>query len=113
MYGIVFADITKAYPDAPPALDQFNLAIDAGEFISIVGPSGCGKTTVLRILSGLEEPTAGNVFVGGRDFTNLETRRRGFAMITQQNQLLGKRTAAGNIRFPLDIRQPLPDGQNS
>ena len=106
MNGIVFADVSKVYPDGPPALDDFNLAIDAGEMISLVGPSGCGKTTVLRILAGLEEPTAGRVFVGGRDFTGVETRDRGFALITQQNQLLGKRTAGGNIRFPLDVGDP-------
>ncbi|MGI9645183.1 MAG: ABC transporter ATP-binding protein [Ilumatobacteraceae bacterium] len=106
MYGIVFADVTKDYPDGPPALDQFNLTVDAGELFSLVGPSGCGKTTILRILGGLEAPTAGRVFVGGRDVTGLEPRERGFALITQQNQLLGKRTAAGNIRFPLDVGDP-------
>ena len=103
---IVFADVTKVYPDGPPALHGFNLAIDAGEMISLVGPSGCGKTTVLRILAGLEEPTAGRVFVGGHDVTDVETHERGFAMITQQNQLLGKRTAGDNIRFPLDVGDP-------
>ncbi len=106
MHGIVFADVTKVYPDAPPALDDFNLAVDAGELVSLVGPSGCGKTTVLRILAGLEDPTAGHVFVGGRDFTRLRTCDRGLALITQQNQLLGKRTAGGNIRFPLDVGDP-------
>ncbi len=106
MYGIVFADVTKDYSDGPPALDQLNLSIEAGELFSLVGPSGCGKTTVLRILGGLESPTAGRVFVGGRDVTGLEARERGFALITQQNQLLGKRTAGGNIRFPLDVGNP-------
>ncbi len=104
--GIVFADVTKLYPDAPPALDDFNLAIEAGELIGLVGPSGCGKTTVLRILAGLEDPTAGRVLVGGHDFTGVETHQRGLALITQENQLLGKRTAAGNIRFPLDVGDP-------
>jgi ABC-type sugar transport system ATPase subunit len=61
---------------------------------------------VLRILAGLEEPTAGRVFVGGHDFTGVETHQRGLALITQENQLLGKRTAAGNIRFPLDVGDP-------
>ncbi len=106
MNGIVFADVTKVYPDGPPALDDFNLAIEAGEMISLVGPSGCGKTTVLRILAGLEEPTAGRVFVSGHDITAVDTRHRGVALITQQNQLLRKRTAGGNIRFPLDVGDP-------
>ncbi len=102
----MFAGLTKAYRDGPPALDGFSLAIDSGEMISLVGPSGCGKTTVLRILAGLEEPTTGRVYVDGRDVTDDETNVRGFAMITQQNQLLGKRTAGDNIRFPLDVGDP-------
>ncbi|MDJ0769373.1 MAG: ABC transporter ATP-binding protein [Ilumatobacter sp.] len=106
MFDIEFVDVTKVYPDAPPALDQFNLSVVAGELFGLVGPSGCGKTTVLRILSGLEEPTAGRVIVGGRDITTVATHERGFALITQQNQLMGKRTAGGNIRFPLEVGDP-------
>ena len=106
VYGIAFAHVTKTYEDGQLALDGFDLTIEPGELFSLVGPSGCGKTTVLRILSGLESPTAGQVWLGERNITTLETRERGLAMITQQNQLLNKRTAAGNIRFPLEVRDP-------
>ena len=89
----MFDDVTKAYPNGPPALDRLNLSIAAGELFSLVGPSGCGKSTVLRLLTGLETPTSGTLRVGGHDYTRVRTHKRSFAMITQQNQLLGKRSA--------------------
>jgi multiple sugar transport system ATP-binding protein len=72
----------------------------------LVGPSGCGKTTALRILGGLEEPTHGRVYCGPRDITGVPSRERNFGLITQQNQLLKHLTAARNIRFPLEVRNP-------
>ncbi len=103
MYDIEFADISKTYPDGVIALDHLNLAIGAGELFSFVGPSGCGKTTALRILAGLEEPTAGRVRIGGVDVTRVETRNRDLGLITQTNPLMSHRTAGRNITFPLEV----------
>jgi multiple sugar transport system ATP-binding protein len=103
---VTFVDVTKSWDDDPPALDHLNLAVDPGELVSLVGPSGCGKTTALRILGGLESPTAGRVYLGERDITELPVRERNFGLVTQQNQLLKHMSAARNIRFPLEMRNP-------
>ena len=104
MQDLVLDDVTKAWPDSPPALDHLSLTISAGQLVGLVGPSGCGKSTALRILAGFEEPTAGRVLLGTRDITRMDSRERHFGLITQQNQLLGHLTAARNISMPLELR---------
>ncbi|MCF3934928.1 ABC transporter ATP-binding protein [Acuticoccus sp. M5D2P5] len=84
------------------ALAGFDLDVAAGEFITIVGPSGCGKTTMLRIVQGLEERTAGSVKIDGREITG-PGPERGF--VFQQYGLLPWLTAARNIAFALDARR--------
>ncbi len=101
---LVLDDVTKAWPDSPPALDHLSLTIPAGQLVGLVGPSGCGKSTALRILAGFEEPTAGRVLLGTRDITRMDSRERHFGLITQQNQLLGHLTAGRNISMPLELR---------
>ncbi len=58
------------------AVDQVSLQIRGGEFLTLLGPSGCGKTTILRMISGLESPTAGDVFLDGQNVTNVPPHRR-------------------------------------
>ena len=62
------------------ALDGISLEIRSGEFFSILGPSGCGKTTLLRLIAGFESPTAGKVFLDGRDITGFSAQDRGIGM---------------------------------
>ena len=88
MGEIVLDGVTKTFPDTVPALDHVVLRIDDGEFFGLVGPSGCGKSTVLRLIAGLESPTAGRIFLGERDVTDWPERDRHVGMVTQQNQLL-------------------------
>ncbi len=104
MQDLVVDDVTKVWPDSPPAVDHLSLTIPAGDLVGLVGPSGCGKSTVLRLLAGFETPTSGRIRLGPRDITELESRQRHFGLITQQNQLLGHLTAEGNIRLPLEFR---------
>ena len=86
------------------ALDDVTLEIPNGKFVCLLGPSGCGKTTLLRLIAGLEAPTAGRVFVGGEDQTDLPTHKRGLGMVFQSLALFPHLNVADNITYPLAIR---------
>lgn len=96
------------------ALNNVDLEINSGEFISIIGPSGSGKSTLLHILSGLDSPTSGQVLLDGKDMykyseKELSTlRRKCFGFVFQQFNLLPVLTASENISMPvlLDKKQP-------
>jgi len=83
---------------------DFNLNIEQGEFVSFLGPSGCGKTTVLRMVAGFEEPSAGSISVGGKDVTRLKTSQRDMGMVFQAYALFPNMTVAQNIGFGLKVR---------
>ena len=83
------------------AVDGIDLASVEGEFLVLLGPSGCGKTTLLRMIAGLEKPTAGEVLIGGQDVTYLPPRARGVAMVFQSYALYPHMTIFKNIAFPL------------
>lgn len=77
--SIELQDVTKRYPGQhEPAVDTFNMHIEAGEIVMFVGPSGCGKTTTLKMINRLIEPTSGQIVIGGEDVTgiNPDTLRR-------------------------------------
>ncbi len=96
MAPIELVDIGKAYPTPSgtlPVLDQVRLAVDAGEFVSIIGPSGSGKSTLLNIIAGLEQPAAGRVLVDGIDVTG---RRGVVAYMPQRDALLPWRSVLDN-----------------
>ncbi len=84
------------------ALEDINLAIKKGEFVSFIGPSGCGKTTFLRVMADLEKPTAGSITING--VSPEEARRaRAYGYVFQAAGLYPWRTIGGNIRLPLEI----------
>jgi ABC-type nitrate/sulfonate/bicarbonate transport system ATPase subunit len=84
------------------ALDDIDLVIRDGEFMTIIGPSGCGKTTLLRIIASLSAPDAGEVIVGGEAVTEPGIRR---AMVFQTFGLFPWKTVIDNVTFPLDVRK--------
>jgi multiple sugar transport system ATP-binding protein len=96
--------ITKRF-GGKVAVDRLSLTAHEGEFVVLLGPSGCGKSTLLRVVAGLEEPDAGSVRMGGRDITRLEPRDRDLAMVFQSYALYPHMTVAGNMAYPLKIRQ--------
>jgi ABC-type sugar transport system ATPase subunit len=102
--------LTKRFGDNPPAIDNIDLASEDGEFLVILGPSGCGKTTLLRMIGGLEPPTAGDVIIGGRVVTKLPPRARRIAMVFQSYALYPHMTVYDNIAFPLKA-QHVPKGE--
>jgi putative spermidine/putrescine transport system ATP-binding protein len=84
-------------------VQDFNLDIGRGEFVSFLGPSGCGKTTVLRIVAGFEEPTSGSIVVGGKDVTRLKPNQRNIGMVFQAYALFPNLTVAQNVGFGLKV----------
>jgi multiple sugar transport system ATP-binding protein len=99
-----FDKVTKAF-GASVAVDELSLTIDDGEFVVLLGPSGCGKSTTLRMLAGLEEVTAGEIFIGGQCVNDIPPRARDLAMVFQNYALYPHMTVAENIAYPLRIRK--------
>jgi multiple sugar transport system ATP-binding protein len=94
--------------DAVVALRALDLDVPDGSFLALLGPSGCGKTTALRVLAGLELPSAGRVLIGERDVTRLQPRDRNVAMVFQSYALYPHMTVRENIAYPLRIRKIAP-----
>jgi putative spermidine/putrescine transport system ATP-binding protein len=90
---------------AMAAVEDFNLEVERGEFVSFLGPSGCGKTTTLRMIAGFEQPTAGTIAVDGRDITTQSPNRRNVGMVFQSYALFPNMTIADNVGFGLRVRK--------
>ncbi|MBR0556637.1 ABC transporter ATP-binding protein [Ciceribacter sp. L1K23] len=86
------------------AVDNVSLSIEPGEFFSFLGPSGCGKTTILRMVSGFIQPTAGTIAIGGRDMRNQRPNQRPTALIFQNLALFPLMPVWENIAFGLEAR---------
>lgn len=86
------------------AVDGVDLTIAEGEFLAILGPSGCGKSTLMRMIAGLEAPSAGEVLIGGKPVTHLPPRARNVSMVFQSYALYPHMAVADNIAFPLKAR---------
>ena len=103
MSGLVIKDITKAYGNFK-AVDDVNLSVPHGKFVCLLGPSGCGKTTLLRMIAGLEEPTAGSVIIDGEDITAVPTHKRNLGMVFQSLALFPHLSVGDNVSYALRIR---------
>ncbi|HEV3400275.1 MAG TPA: ABC transporter ATP-binding protein [Acidimicrobiales bacterium] len=102
--------LTKQFEgNASPAVDDLDLATAEGEYLVLLGPSGCGKTTLLRLIAGLEQPTSGEVVIGGEPMAGLPPRARKIAMVFQSYALYPHKTARKNIEFPLKAQGVAPD----
>jgi spermidine/putrescine transport system ATP-binding protein len=92
--------VTKQFPGFT-AVDELNLTIPSGSFFALLGPSGCGKTTTLRLVAGLEEPTAGRILIGGRDVTATKPHQRPVNTVFQSYALFPHMTVLENVAFGL------------
>jgi ABC-type sugar transport system ATPase subunit len=101
--GLRVESLDKRY-GAIAALEGLDLDVANGEFLVVLGPSGCGKTTLLRVVAGLEAPTAGRILIGERDVTQLRPGRRNVAMVFQSYALFPHLDVAENIGFGLVVR---------
>ena len=105
--SVEIRQVTKRFGDVT-AVDGVSLEICRGELFALLGPSGCGKTTLLRMVGGLETPTAGTVRIGGADVTLVPPHRRPAHMVFQQYALFPHLSVAENVAFGLRYKRDLP-----
>lgn len=103
MSGLQLIDITKRY-GAVTAVDGISLDVDDGTFVCLLGPSGCGKTTLLRMIAGLEDPTAGEIRLQGDRVNETPAHKRNLGMVFQSLALFPHLSIGENISYPLKIR---------
>jgi multiple sugar transport system ATP-binding protein len=104
MAKVALKNVSKTYPNGVRAVRDLNLEIADGEFLVLAGPSGCGKTTILRLIAGLEEPTVGEIWIGGRCVNNVPPAERDVAMVFQNFALYPHMTVFQNMAFGLKMR---------
>src|SRR6266540_2869637 len=95
--------VTRVHPDGSVAVARLTLHVRNGELLVLVGPSGSGKSTTLRLIAGLEPVTSGTIAIGGRVVNDLEPQERNVAMVFEGESLYPHLTAAGNLRFGLEV----------
>ena len=105
--------MTKQYPDGTTAVRSLDLHVADGELLVLVGPSGCGKTTALRMVAGLEEVTAGTIYIDDRPVTDVEPRHRDIAMVFQSYALYPHLSVYDNMAFSLKYRQGRQGGDQA
>jgi spermidine/putrescine transport system ATP-binding protein len=104
---IEFLDVTKRYGEVK-AVEAVDLQVERGSFFTFLGPSGCGKTTSLRLIAGFEQPSAGDVCIGGRSMVGVAPYRRPVNMVFQHYALFPHLDVAANIAYGLRQRAPRP-----
>lgn len=107
--GLELKNISKIYQDdngETVAIKNFNYKFNEGEFVTLLGPSGCGKSTLLSIISGLDFPSTGNVYLNGEDITSKTTN---IGYMLQKDYLLEWKTIFQNILFGLEIKKILSE----
>jgi multiple sugar transport system ATP-binding protein len=103
MAEIVLEHLAKRFPNGFEAVKDLSLEIGEAELLVLVGPSGCGKTTALRMIAGLEDISAGDLYIGGRRMNDVPEKDRDIAMVFQNYALYPHMTVAENIAFSLKL----------
>ena len=104
---IIIKNMTKTYParknqkSGYTAVSNMNITIPSGKLVGLLGPSGCGKSTTLFVISGLLDPTEGEIYFGDNNVTNLPAEKRGIGLVFQNYALYPHMTVEDNIKFPL------------
>ncbi|TRY26986.1 ABC transporter ATP-binding protein [Brevibacillus sp. LEMMJ03] len=105
MKTIIALESIEKHFSGSVVIPPLSLSIAEGEFLTLLGPSGCGKTTLLRMIAGFEEPTAGEIFLDGKPLTNVPPYRRDMNMVFQQYALFPHMTVEENILFGLKMKK--------
>ena len=100
---VQFDNVTKSY-GKHVAVENLNLSIEAGKFVTLLGPSGCGKSTSLRMLGGFETPNSGRILLGGKDVTRVPPNKRNVNIVFQDYALFPHMNVAKNIAFGLELK---------
>lgn len=103
-YVVELRDVTKTFGDVV-AVDRVSVQIRSGEFVTLLGPSGCGKTTTLRLISGFEEPTAGEILLNGKNVAGVPPYERDTTVVFQDYALFPHRNVEQNVAFGLRMRR--------
>jgi spermidine/putrescine transport system ATP-binding protein len=107
---IQLINIKKVYDDGYIAVQDINISINKGEFVTLLGPSGCGKTTILKMLAGFDMPTVGQIMVDGVDIKELPINQRPTATVFQDYALFPNMNVYQNITYGLKVmRKPMRD----
>ncbi len=101
---VEFKGVSKSYDGRTLVIEDLDLRIRQGEFVTLLGPSGSGKTTILMMLAGFQTPTSGEILLEGRPIQDLPPRRRGIGMVFQNYALFPHMTVGANLAFPLEVR---------
>jgi putative spermidine/putrescine transport system ATP-binding protein len=104
MSYLVLDRLSKRYGETV-AVDAISLAVERGEFVSLLGPSGCGKTTTLQMIAGFVEPDGGRVVLDGKDLLAVPAAQRGLGVVFQNYALFPHLTVAENVAFGLEMRK--------
>ena len=102
---IELIDVRKVFDDDTIAVDNFNLEVKKGEFVTFLGPSGCGKTTTLRMIAGFELPTSGKILLNGEDISRLPPNKRPVNTVFQKYALFPHLNVYENIAFGLRLKK--------
>ncbi|HWR06760.1 sn-glycerol-3-phosphate ABC transporter ATP-binding protein UgpC [Sporomusa sp.] len=105
MANVLLKNVYKRYEGGITAVNDFSLKIEDGEFVVLVGSSGCGKSTTLRMIAGLEDISAGEIYIGGRLINNVPPKDRDIAMVFQNYALYPHMTVFENMAFGLKFRK--------
>lgn len=104
MAQVSLRDVSKVFPGDVKAVDKVNLGVENKEFMVLVGPSGCGKSTTLRMIAGLEEISAGDIYIGDKLVNDVPAKDRDIAMVFQNYALYPHMTVFENMSFGLRLR---------
>ncbi len=105
MAKLVLEKIYKSFEQNQYILEDISFDVGTNELLVLVGPSGCGKTTILRMISGLETPTAGNIYLDGKLMNNVRAGKRNIGMVFQNYALYPHLSVFDNLAFPLQINK--------